>query len=125
MSDDEYDAPPDSLGNKEDAASDDDVANVTPLQQKKKKLNTEDAESDEDVDDGPTLKKKKKKKKKKKSTEGKITKLLEDLLSTYAGTWITINMDRFYGGPKAAMALLDKGLFMSWHFQDKSQINPT
>eukprot|EP00978_Attheya_sp_CCMP212_P041986 scaffold248528_cov39-Attheya_sp.AAC.1 len=72
ISDDEYDAPPDSLGNEEDAASDDDVDDVTPLQQKKKKLNTEDAESDADVEDGPTVKKMKKKKK---------------------STWRTVNMD--------------------------------
>eukprot|EP00978_Attheya_sp_CCMP212_P026589 scaffold87706_cov72-Attheya_sp.AAC.6 len=98
MSDDENDAPPDSLGNEEDAESDDDVDDVTP--------------------------KKKKKKKKKKSTEGKITKLLEDLLSTYEGTWRTVNMDRFYGGPKAAMALLDKGILCRGTFKTNRKLAP-
>eukprot|EP00978_Attheya_sp_CCMP212_P001189 scaffold2466_cov40-Attheya_sp.AAC.2 len=103
ISDDEYDAPPDSLGNEEDAVSDDDVDDVTPLQQKPKKLNTEDAESDADVEDGPTVKKQKKKKK---------------------STWRTVNMDRFYGGPKAAMALLDKGLLCRGTFKTNRKLTP-
>jgi hypothetical protein len=42
--------------------------------------------------------------------EGKITTLMLDLLKPYHGSFRTINIDRFYNGPLAAISLLQKGI---------------
>jgi len=100
MSENGNDAPPESLGNEDDEASDDDVDDVTP--------------SDE-----PRLKKKKAK-----NTEGKIGRLLSDLLSPYEHTYRTVNMDRFYSGPKVALAMLQVGILCRGTFKTNRLFAP-
>eukprot|EP00978_Attheya_sp_CCMP212_P017869 scaffold48127_cov62-Attheya_sp.AAC.1 len=57
--------------------------------------------------------------------EGKITKLLLDLLKPYNGSFRTVNMDRFYNGSLAAVSMLQKGLLRRGTFKTSRRFAPT
>ena len=100
ITDNEDDAIPESLGNEDDELSDDDVDDVTPAAEPLKK------------------------KKKKRSTVGKIGRLINDLLTPYEHTYRTVNMDRFYGGPQQAVAMLQKGILSRATFKTNRKLAP-
>jgi hypothetical protein len=57
--------------------------------------------------------------------EGKITTLLLDLLKPWNGSFRTVNMDRFYNGPLAAISMLQKGILCRGTVLTSRRFTPT
>eukprot|EP00978_Attheya_sp_CCMP212_P045685 scaffold356117_cov31-Attheya_sp.AAC.1 len=57
--------------------------------------------------------------------EGKITTLVLDLLKPWNGSFRTVNMDRFYNGPLAAISMLQKGILCRGTVLTSRRFTPT
>ena len=109
-SDDDFDAPPESLDIQKDINDDEEV--------------NDDDTIDPDENEEDEIPKCAQKKKPKKKTESKITKLLSDLLSPFNNTFRTVNMDRFYNGPQQALAMLKNGILCRGTFMTNRKFAP-